>query len=60
MCFEPKGWKILYVPSIYLNNVKLNDVHSIKYLGVLLNDESYNEDDLVWHTGSICTPRVIH
>lgn len=39
----------LYVPSIYLNKIELEYVHCIKYLGVLLNDESNDEDDLVHH-----------
>ena len=49
VCFKPKSLKTLKVPTVYLNNTELKFVQSIKYLGVFLNDQSNDEDDLVHH-----------
>ena len=46
MCFKPKGKHNLTVPHFSLNGVKLETVHSYKYLGVFLVDDLSDDKDI--------------
>ena len=39
----------MHIPTVKLNNTKLKFVQSIKYLGVFLNDQCDDNDDLLRH-----------
>ena len=49
MCFKPKSLTNLFVPSLFLNNVELKFVSSIKYLGVILSEDMQDDEDLCRH-----------
>ena len=50
MCFKPKSMSKLIIPDFYLNNVKLNLVNIVKYLGVFICDDLSDCDDMSRHS----------
>jgi len=53
MCFKPKGMSKLHIPDFTLGMKKLDLVSSQKYLGVVIDDSSKDNDDLFRQTRSI-------
>jgi hypothetical protein len=49
MCFKPKSLNNLFVPSLFLNSVKLKFVSTLKYLGVMLSHDLHDDEDLGRH-----------
>ena len=47
MCFKPKCWKKIYIPSFTLCDNILSVVSNEKYLGVILSDELKDDKDLM-------------
>jgi hypothetical protein len=49
MCFKPKKYSNLYVPNMYLDGESLECVERTKYLGVLISNNSRDDDDIMRH-----------
>ncbi len=55
MCFKPKSLSNLYVPDMYLNDKVLKCTSDTKYLGVLINCDLQDDDDIMRHVKATYT-----
>jgi len=49
ICFRPKSMGRMKIPKICLDNVSLVFVNSIRYLGIVLHEHSFDTDDMKRH-----------
>ena len=49
MCYKPKKLRNLHVPAVYLSGSRLKFVGKVKYLGVIIDQELSDNDDLLRH-----------
>ena len=59
MCFKPKCWKKIYIPSFTLCDNILSVVSNEKYLGVILSDEIKDDKNLMRQLRCIYSYMVI-
>ena len=52
MCFKPKSLSTLHVPDMYLNGQVLTYVSKIKYLGVFIDCDAGDNEDILRHVRS--------
>ena len=55
MCFKRKSLSNLFIPDIYLNGEVLTSISKTKYLGVFIDCDAHDNDDIMCQVKAIYT-----